>query len=123
MNALVKYLLAFVLIFCGFQIASAEAPPTDTLRLTLRECLDRAMQGNLDIREAQLERDRALIDQLEANRAFWLPVFEARSYLSVVKDARGYVTDHPLTTSWDNFGPCFEFHLQAAQPISTLGRV
>ncbi len=119
-----RCLIACAVILGAFGAApAADEPSPDTLRLSLRECLDRAMVGNLDIQEAQLERDRAVIDQFEANRAFWLPVFEARSYLSVVKDARGYITDHRLTTSWDNFGPYFEFHLQAAQPISTLGRV
>jgi len=105
------------------QPALAQPPAPDTLRLSLRQCLERAMSGNLDLQESQLERERAFVDQFEADMSRWLPVFEVRSYGSMVKNARGYVTDDPLTTSWDHFGPYFEIKVQAAQPITSFGRV
>lgn len=111
----------------GFVVAlgSAGAQPaaSDTVRLNLKQCLDMAMSRNLDIVESQLERDQAVIDRFEADMARWLPVFEVRSFASAVKDARGRVTDTVNTTSWDKFGPYFEISVQAAQPITTFGRV
>jgi len=107
----------------ALQPAIARPAESDTLRLDLKQCLEMAMSGNLDIQESILERDQAFVDQFEADMARWLPVFDVRSYASVVKDARGYVTDSLLTTSWDNFGPYFEIKLQVAQPLTTFGRI
>ena len=110
-------------LLAAVETASAQPAASDTLRLNLKQCLDMALRQNLDIQESVLELDQAFVDKFEADMAGWLPVFEVRSYASVVKDARGYITDTVNMTSWDNFGPYFEIKVQAVQPLTTFGRV
>ncbi len=80
------------------------------------------MQANLGIRESQLELARAEIDEFEASMTRWLPVFEVRAFTSVVKDADGTIFDD-IETSWGDIGPYFQITGEAAQPITTFGRI
>ncbi len=85
------------------------------------------MAANLDIAESELERDAALIDRFEADMARWLPVFSISGATSVVQDTEGSIfQDSPpwwTPTSWSNIGPYFQIRGEAAQPLTTFGRV
>lgn len=134
-------LTLFALIVClvATTITSAQVPPsatdsmseyasTDTVRLNLRECLDRAMSSNLDVRESELQLALAEVDQFQANMARWLPIFEMRAFTSVVKDAKGEVFPDGrmpigVETTWREIGPYFQLTGEAVQPITTFGRI
>lgn len=95
----------------------------DTIRMNLRQCLDRAMRANLDIRESELELSRSQVDEFEASMARWLPIFEVRAFTSLVKGVEGTHMEPNLETSWSNIGPYFQVTGEAAQPITTFGRI
>ena len=132
-------LLALIVCIVATTTTQAQAPPStpdpmseyassDTVRLNLRECLDRAMTLNLDVRESELRLALAEVDQFQANMARWLPIFEVRAFTSVVKDAEGTISPDGrmpvgVETTWREFGPYFQLKGEAAQPITTFGRI
>ena len=120
-------LTGMVWFLAGAPVAQALTPlrtaRQDTITLTLRQCLERAMSGNLDVRQKELELDRALIDRFEADMSRWVPVFKVHGLTSLTKDAGGTYLDSTLRSSWDHFGPYWEFRVEAAQPLTTFGRI
>ncbi len=107
--------------------AGAAQAASDTVCLNLRQALERAMAANLDLREAQLELDRAFTDQFEADMSRWLSVVKVDFLTSVVKDAEGGIDSlgriESMQTSWDNFGPYWQLDIDVGQPIATFGRI
>jgi outer membrane protein len=102
--------------------AVPEAAFGDSVRMNLRQCLDRAMSSSLDIRESELKLVSAEVDKFQADMSRWLPVFEVRMFTSVVKDAKGSLLD-TVSTSWGNIGPYLQITGEVAQPITTFGRI
>ena len=113
----------FLCMFLMTAVASAQntSARRDTVRLSLRQCMERAMSANLDLREAQLELDGALVDRFEADMLRWIPHFTVSGEASVTKDAVGGLEE--FDTSWDNFGPYWELDIEIAQPLTTFGQI
>jgi outer membrane protein TolC len=96
---------------------------SDTIRLNLRQCLERAMTANLDVRQSALVVEMAYADKFRADMSRWLPIIRAEGLSSVVQDAKGSPLNDNYSTSWDNFGPFWQFTVEAGQPLATFGRI
>ena len=61
-----------IIIFCILLSAvSAFGQNTDTLRLTVQDCIDMALENNLELKNSQLEIDKARATKKEAQTAYY----------------------------------------------------
>jgi outer membrane protein TolC len=117
-------ILALTAVVLAPHAATPPATPDPGPRFTLEQAIERALQKNLDLREALADVDIAEADVKKAHSGR-LPRIEYLHFFGIVNEAKGDAVFSPNSDQeyLNGLGPFTRLTLFVVQPLYTFGRI